>query len=161
MTAIRAFRNRLILKDAPVLKRLVRDGGFFYFVVFVSVGFSAIGSFFEQYPQINIPVVFSDYLISITSIAVSRVLFSIHSLADHLGSDTAWLLNNAELRRVGWRKGSTEGEIIVERWSVEEEDQDDESRRNAFELDDEESLKRKSPGPQLFVTRVGVYNANY
>jgi len=34
MTAFRALNNRRIFKEAPMLKRLVRDGGFFYFVVF-------------------------------------------------------------------------------------------------------------------------------
>lgn len=122
LTAIKALRNRQVLKDAPVLKRLLRDGGFFFFVVFVSVGFTSIGSFLTAYPRINIPIAFSPYLISITSIAVSRVMFSIHSLAENLGSDTAWLLNNAELSRVGWRQGSNKGEIIIERWSDEYDD---------------------------------------
>lgn len=141
LTAVKALQKRRILKNAPVLKRLLRDGGFFYFVVFVSVGFSAIGSFLTQYPLINIPVVFSNYLICVTSIAMSRVLFSIHSLAENLGSDTAWLLNNAELSRVGWRQGATKGEIIVERWTVDSEYDDEEAQKN----------------PKLSMTRVGVF----
>jgi hypothetical protein len=114
LTAIRALRNRRILKEAPVLKRLLRDGGIFFMVVFVSVGFTAVGSFLADIPQINIPVAFSGYLIAVTSIAMSRIMFSIHSLASNLGSETGWLLSNVELRRIDWRKGSTEGEIIVE-----------------------------------------------
>ncbi|KAJ7589631.1 hypothetical protein C8J56DRAFT_1076364 [Mycena floridula] len=141
LTAVRALRNRRILKHAPILKRLLRDGGFFYFIVFVSVGFSGIGSFLTKDPLINIPVIFSNFLISVTAIAMSRVMFSIHSLAACLGSDTAWLLNNVELSRVNWRKGATEGEIIVDRWSAEEDT-------------DEESVYPAS----FKVTRVGVYN---
>lgn len=34
LTAFRALRNRQFLKDAPILKRLLRDGGFFFATVF-------------------------------------------------------------------------------------------------------------------------------
>ncbi|KAF9071991.1 hypothetical protein BDP27DRAFT_447407 [Rhodocollybia butyracea] len=114
LTAVRALRNHRILEQAPVLKRLLRDGGIFFFVVFVTVGFTTVGSFLENVPQINIPVIFSGYLVTITSIAMSRIMFSIHSLASNLGSDAGWLLSNVELRRVDWRRGATEGEILVE-----------------------------------------------
>lgn len=53
--------------------------------------------------------------LSTTSIAVSRVVFSIHSLAAKLGADSAWLLNNLERSRVKWRTRAHEGELIVER----------------------------------------------
>ncbi|KAJ6457252.1 hypothetical protein C8R45DRAFT_844345 [Mycena sanguinolenta] len=114
LTAFRALKNRRVFKEAPILKRLVRDGGFFYFVVFISVLFTAIGSFLQQYPTINVPAIFSNFTVATTSIAASRVMLSIHSLAAKLGSDSAWLLNNIELSRVPWRRGDTEGEIIVD-----------------------------------------------
>lgn len=142
LTTFRALQNRRMLNQAPVMKRLLRDGGLFFIFVFVSVGFTSIGSFFDKYPQLNIVVMYSNFLVTATSIAVSRVMFSIHSLAAHLGSDTTWLLNNIELSRVNWRRGNTEGEIIVEEYS--------------HELDGE------SPGTNQFdamkTTRVGVYN---
>ncbi|KAJ7146487.1 hypothetical protein C8R44DRAFT_15691 [Mycena epipterygia] len=124
LTAFRALKNRRIFKEAPILKRLVRDGGFFYFVVFISVLFTAIGSFLQQYPSINVPALFSNFTVTTTSIAASRVMLSIHSLADKLGSDSAWLLNNIELSRVPWRRGATEGEILVDRFGRDEEDDD-------------------------------------
>ncbi|KAK7043710.1 hypothetical protein VNI00_008322 [Paramarasmius palmivorus] len=142
LTAIRAMRNRQLLKDATVAKRLIRDGGLFLFVVLVSVGFSAVGSFLTNSPQINVVVFFSNYLLATTSIAVSRVMFSIHSLAAHLGSDTGFLLSNVELSRVGWRKGTTEGEIIVERW-IDEESSDHDVERSQSRLQ---------------MSRVGVYD---
>ncbi|KAJ7847540.1 hypothetical protein B0H13DRAFT_83726 [Mycena leptocephala] len=107
LTAYRALKNRRLFKEAPILKRLVRDGGFFYFVVFISVLFTAIGSFLSQYPTVNIPAIFSNFTVVTTSIAASRVMLSIHSLAAKLGSDSAWLLNNIELSRVPWRRGAT------------------------------------------------------
>ncbi|KAJ7157381.1 hypothetical protein C8R46DRAFT_1114328 [Mycena filopes] len=128
LTAFRALRNRRIFKDAPILKRLVRDGGFFYFVVFISVLFTAIGSFLQQDPSINVPAIFSNFTVATTSIAASRVMLSIHSLAAKLGSDSAFLLNNIELSRVPWRRGATEGEIIVDRFGRQpdlEEEEDD------------------------------------
>ncbi|KAK0465965.1 uncharacterized protein EV420DRAFT_1636517 [Desarmillaria tabescens] len=143
LTAFRALQNRRTLKQAPVMKRLLRDGGLFFFIVFVSVGFTSIGSFFDNYPQLNIVVMYSNFLVTVTSIAVSRVMFSIHSLAAHLGSDTVWLLNNVELSRVNWRRGNTEGEIIVEECSRE--------------LDDEEA-SRSDQLDAMKTTRIGVYN---
>ncbi|KAJ7760136.1 hypothetical protein DFH07DRAFT_957787 [Mycena maculata] len=125
LTAFRALRNRRVFKEAPILKRLVRDGGFFYFVVFISILFTAIGSFLQQYPKINVPAIYSNFTVATTSIAASRVMFSIHSLAAKLGSDSAWLLNNVELSRVPWRQGATEGEIIVDRFRRDDEDDDD------------------------------------
>jgi len=118
MIAFRALNNRRIFKEAPILKRLVRDGGFFYFVVFISILFTSVGSFLRQYPSINIPAIFSVFPVATASIAASRVMLSIHSLAAKLGSDSAWLLNNIELSRVPWRYGATEGELIVDRFAL-------------------------------------------
>jgi hypothetical protein len=126
LTVFRALRNRRIFKEAPILKRLLRDGGFFYFVVFISVLFTGIGSFLSQYPTINIPAIFSNFTVATTSIAASRVMLSIHSLAAKLGSDSAWLLNNVELSRVPWRQGATEGEIIVDRFRRDPDYDEDE-----------------------------------
>ncbi|KAJ7656971.1 hypothetical protein DFH06DRAFT_1328501 [Mycena polygramma] len=125
LTAYRALKNRRMFKEAPILKRLVRDGGFFYFVVFISILFTAIGSFLSQYPSINIPAIYANFTVATTSIAASRVMLSIHSLAAKLGSDSAWLLNNIELSRVPWRRGATEGEIIVDRFRRDPEEDDD------------------------------------
>lgn len=114
-----------MFKEAPILKRLVRDGGFFYFVVFISILFTAIGSFLQQYPSINVPAIYSNFTVATTSVAASRVMLSIHSLAAKLGSDSAWLLNNIELSRVPWRRGATEGEIIVDRFGARARDDDE------------------------------------
>ncbi|KAF8231991.1 hypothetical protein L208DRAFT_1274445, partial [Tricholoma matsutake] len=119
LTAVQALRNRRLLKKVPVFKRLLRDGGFFYFVVFASVSLISIGSFFKNIPQINIPAIYSHFLLTTTSIAVSRVMFGIHSLAAKLGSQSAWPLNHLELSRAGWKEGAHEGELIVERRDTE------------------------------------------
>jgi hypothetical protein len=41
-------------------------------------------------------------------------MLSIRSLAATYHVDPAWLLNHAELSRVQWRRGASEGEIYVE-----------------------------------------------
>ena len=77
-------------------------------------------------------------------------MLSIHSLADKLGSDSAWLLNNIELSRVPWRRGATEGEIIVDRFG---HDRDEE------ELDDRDEQESPSTSVvSLKTSRVGRWN---
>lgn len=150
LTAVRAIRNRRLLKESPVLKRLLRDGGFFYFVVFVSVGLTAICSFISKSPKINIPAIYSPFLLTTTSIAVTRILFSIHSLAEKLGSDSAWLLTHVQLSRVGWRRGAHEGEIIVERDTTYDDDD--------LESKDSYPMKAGSVRSLVTTTRIGVHD---
>ncbi|KAG6379678.1 hypothetical protein JVT61DRAFT_10199 [Boletus reticuloceps] len=45
-------------------------------------------------------------------------MLSIKSLAATLHVDPGWLLNHAELSRVHWRQGSTDGEIVVEAFDL-------------------------------------------
>lgn len=103
-----------VRSTAPVLKRLRRDGGLFFVVVVISVGLSGIGAFLTDSPIVNVPAIYSNFMLCITSISVSRVMLSIHSLAANLGTDPEWLLNNVELSRVRWTKGAHDGELIVE-----------------------------------------------
>lgn len=52
--------------------------------------------------------------VAATVISVCRAMLSIRSLAATCHVDPAWLLNHAELSRVHWRRGTSEGEIVVE-----------------------------------------------
>lgn len=63
------------------------------------------------------------FVLAATSVAVSQLILNMQSLAANLDLDPKWLLNNAELSRVRWRKGSRDGELIVE-VDVAEEDPD-------------------------------------
>ncbi|KAG1796635.1 uncharacterized protein HD556DRAFT_277295 [Suillus plorans] len=49
-----------------------------------------------------------------TAVSICRAMLSIRCLAATYHVDPAWLLNHAELSRVQWRRGHTEGEIYVE-----------------------------------------------
>ncbi|KAG1743489.1 hypothetical protein EDB19DRAFT_567249 [Suillus lakei] len=52
--------------------------------------------------------------VATTVVSVCRAMLSIRSLAATYHVDPAWLLNHAELSRVQWRRGDSEGEILVE-----------------------------------------------
>ncbi|EEB95809.1 hypothetical protein MPER_05165, partial [Moniliophthora perniciosa FA553] len=114
LTALRAFRTPKVFRDAPLLRRLLKDGGIFYFVVLVIVGYSAISAFFVNTPEINLPAIFSDTMLTITSVAISRLMLNLRSLAARLGYDEEWIFNNVEIQRLNWKRGTREGEIIVE-----------------------------------------------
>ncbi|KAH7909001.1 hypothetical protein BJ138DRAFT_1011688 [Hygrophoropsis aurantiaca] len=97
----------------PLMLRLLRDGGSIYFIAMVTVCYSAIGARLTGDPAINLPATYSDLTLVINSIAVSRLMFSIESLAGKLGTNVRCLLNPAELSRVNWRFAAG-GEIVVE-----------------------------------------------
>jgi len=115
-TAYRGLHNRSIVAEAaPVMLRLVRDGGVLYFVVLVSVGFASIGSTLKRFPSIQLLSCYSNLMLALTSVSVSRIMLSIRCLTADLTSDPAVLvLNNNELSRVSWRKGENAGDIIVD-----------------------------------------------
>ncbi|KAH7922329.1 hypothetical protein BV22DRAFT_1037614 [Leucogyrophana mollusca] len=115
-TVIRAMDGTWKFAHAPLMRRLLQEGGFIYFLAMVSVCFSAIGARMTAVPMINIPAAFSNFSLTINSLAVSRLMFSIRSLAGKLQTDPRWLLNPAELSRVNWRlaEGQNGGEIVVE-----------------------------------------------
>jgi hypothetical protein len=83
--------------------------------------------------KLNDPL--SSFMLVITSVSMSRVMLSIHSLAANLGTDPEWLLNNVELSRVHWTKGAHDGELIVvvdsrdgEEWELEYDSRSDNRR---------------------------------
>lgn len=127
----RIHLHRILLGAIPQSKRFVSKDGVIV-NVYTSPPDQHPNRFLKVSPSNSLELAASfdsplSYLLATTSIAVSRVMLSIHSIAAHLGSDTAWLLNNVELSRVGWRQGATEGEIIVDRWTDDYDDDDLES----------------------------------
>lgn len=61
---------------------------------------------------------FSTIFVTLTIVSVCRAMLSIKSLAVTLHVDPGWLLNHAELSRVHWHQGTTEGEIVVEAFDL-------------------------------------------
>ncbi|TFK56401.1 hypothetical protein OE88DRAFT_12702 [Heliocybe sulcata] len=119
-TAVQAVLRRNVYgKRNVVLERLLRDGGVLYLAVLVTVGFSGIGSTRTDNPSVSTSAVYSNMMVGVVSLCMSRVMFSIHSLADNLNCDPDWLLNHLELSRVNWKKGENDGELVVEMEVVE------------------------------------------
>ncbi|TCD64751.1 hypothetical protein EIP91_003673 [Steccherinum ochraceum] len=112
-TTIPALRLRSQGKSNPIMNRVLTDGGAMYLVVFVTVMFSGIGAVSSNL-NVSTPAMYSNFMLSACSVAVSRLILNMQSLAAGLSLDPKWLLNNAELSRVRWRKGSRDGELIVE-----------------------------------------------
>ncbi|KZP20642.1 hypothetical protein FIBSPDRAFT_891737 [Athelia psychrophila] len=123
-TAYRGVRNRSVVAEAaPIMSRLLRDGGMLYVIVLVSVGFATVGSAVDD-PTIRLPIIYSNIMLSLTSTVVSRIMLSIRSLAAELTSNpSSVLLNNTELSRVQWRKGNHAGDILVDMGTRRDHDQ--------------------------------------
>ncbi|KII93077.1 hypothetical protein PLICRDRAFT_35250 [Plicaturopsis crispa FD-325 SS-3] len=108
----------------PFLKRIRRDGGLFYLVVFVSMGFREISSVVGDL-AVEIPAFYSSLPTAITSISIARVMLSIRSFAADMSAEADFVLNEAELSRLTWQRGTCDGEIHVQ---IEQHDGPDEIR---------------------------------
>lgn len=137
-------------RTSPFMNRMVKDGGIFYASVFVSAAFCTIGALQRDHPNVMIPAIYANFLLSLCSVSVSRIMLSIRSLAASLSMDVDMLLSDAELSRVHWRQGVREGELIVE---IEAPDEDD----IQLGIMDEIPYGR-SHTPAIYATRVGVYD---
>ncbi|KAF8515199.1 hypothetical protein JB92DRAFT_3115082 [Gautieria morchelliformis] len=108
----------LSCEDSPqalLIRRLHRDGGFFYLVVIAAVGYTEIGAGLSNIPTITIPAVFANFILVATSISISRVMLSFHTLADHIRNDPSRrVVNGIPLSRVTHAKrGSNHEEHLV------------------------------------------------
>ncbi|KAH0589807.1 hypothetical protein H2248_000002 [Termitomyces sp. 'cryptogamus'] len=112
LVRVRNCENSL---QAPLIKRLHRDGGLFYLVVIGAVGYTEIGSGLIHHPAINIPANFANLLLAATSVSISRVMLSFHDLAEFLRNNPGRLghVNAIPMNHVNWRKGSRDGEYLV------------------------------------------------
>ncbi|KAI8980564.1 hypothetical protein BD414DRAFT_492584 [Trametes punicea] len=146
-TTLPPLMMRRIGRTSHLLDRLARDGGILYFNVFAVAMFSAIGSI-DRSPLVNLPAIYSNLLLGIASVSVSRLMLSIRSLAARLSVSPDWLLNNTELSRVNWKPGPRQGELIVEIDPVEED-------LELHSIGDVHKERRPSP-PAIYTTRVGV-----
>ncbi|KAI0829051.1 hypothetical protein BC628DRAFT_1417409 [Trametes gibbosa] len=160
-TTVPMLRMRRIGKQSRLLNRLVRDGGIFYFSVFgehplatsktfsvrltsqAVAMFSTIGSLSKS-PLVTLPAIYSNLLLAIGAVSVSRLMLSIRSLAQQLSVSPDWLLNNTELSRVNWKHGARNGELIVEIEPIEED------------VEMASVDEKRAASPAVYTTRVGV-----
>ncbi|OJT08318.1 hypothetical protein TRAPUB_770 [Trametes pubescens] len=146
-TTLPMIRMRRVGKQSRLLNRLARDGGIFYFNIFAVAMFSTVGSL-ARTPLATLPAIYSNVLLCIAAVSVSRLMLSIRSLAEQLSVSPDWLLNNTELSRVNWKPGTRNGELIVEIEPLE----DDVEMASVDYLGEE----KRTATPATYTTRVGV-----
>ncbi|KIJ69033.1 hypothetical protein HYDPIDRAFT_105593 [Hydnomerulius pinastri MD-312] len=100
--------------DAPMLKRILKEGVVMYIFSSGALLFPVIGLSKVKDPLIYQPALLGEIGTAMTVISVCRAMLNLGSLAAMWHVDPAWLLNHAELSRVHWKKGQKDGELIVE-----------------------------------------------
>jgi len=84
----------------PLVRCLVMDGTAFYLALLSSVAISLVGSTSETVPQFSIGALLSNSIVAGCSIAASRLILSIRSLAARLKYDPDCVFNHLELARI-------------------------------------------------------------
>ncbi|KAJ7084874.1 hypothetical protein B0H15DRAFT_1023677 [Mycena belliarum] len=106
---IRVVQNVRSSKNVPLLKSCVRDGGFLYLVIFFSVSFSISAAIVGVSPSVGIVAMFSNFMLGLLSICVSRVILQLSELSaaysvDPLTKAPALLLHTAMVDRLTWER---------------------------------------------------------
>jgi len=106
---IRVIQNVRSSKTTPLLQRCMRDGGFLYMVIFFSVAFSISAAIVGVSPSVGVVAMFSNFMLALLSICVSRVILHLSSLAQAYSVDPtskapALLLHTAYVDRVMWER---------------------------------------------------------
>lgn len=106
---IRVIHNVRTSKHLPLFKRCIRDGGFLYMVIFFSVSFSVSAAIVGVSPSVGVVAMFSNFMLALLSICVSRVILQLSELAqaysvDPVSKAPALLLHTAMVDRVMWEK---------------------------------------------------------
>ncbi|KAJ7765692.1 hypothetical protein B0H16DRAFT_399480 [Mycena metata] len=106
---IRVIQNVRSSKTTPLLQRCMRDGGFLYMVIFFSVAFSISAAIVGVSPSVGVVAMFSNFMLALLSICVSRVILHLSSLTQAYSVDPtskapALLLHTAYVDRVMWER---------------------------------------------------------
>ncbi|KAJ7932757.1 hypothetical protein B0H13DRAFT_1954510 [Mycena leptocephala] len=108
-TIVRVIHNMRTSKNMPLQKRILRDGGFLYIVVFFSVSFSISAAIVGVSPSVGVVAMFSNFMLALLSICVSRVILQLSDLLqaytfDPLSKAPALLAHTAMVDRVMWER---------------------------------------------------------
>ncbi|KAJ7684319.1 hypothetical protein DFH06DRAFT_1462673 [Mycena polygramma] len=131
---LRVVHNVRTSKNVPLLKRCVRDGGFLYMVIFFSVAFSISAAIVGVSPSVGIVAMFSNFMLALLSMCVSRVILHLSGLVQAYSVDPlsfskapALLMHTAMVDRITWERKM--GCLVFVPPPAEEmfEDDDDES----------------------------------
>ncbi|KAF9535598.1 hypothetical protein CPB83DRAFT_888289 [Crepidotus variabilis] len=77
LTVYDVITNPEYRENTNVRNKLLKEGGAFYFIVLLSVTLTSLGSFLTNFPVVNVPATFSPTMLVATSIATSRLMFSL------------------------------------------------------------------------------------
>ncbi|KAG1814068.1 hypothetical protein EV424DRAFT_1415212 [Suillus variegatus] len=109
------------LQQRGIMHRFVKEGIFMYTFAAGSLLYEIICLSMTEPKDISIyyPPLIGGTAVATTAVSVCRAMLSIKSFTVTYHVDPAWLLNHAELSRVQWRRGASEGEIFVESSDME------------------------------------------
>ncbi|KAG2107385.1 uncharacterized protein F5147DRAFT_203823 [Suillus discolor] len=104
------------LQEHGIIHRFLKEGMFMYAFAAGTLLYEIISLSMTELDHISVyyPALGGGLAVGTTVVSVCRAMLSIRSLAATHHVDPAWLLNHAELSRVQWRRGTSEGEIYVE-----------------------------------------------
>ncbi|KAG2071816.1 hypothetical protein BDR04DRAFT_491129 [Suillus decipiens] len=116
LTIYRFVISSTALPGRGIVHRFLKEGLFMYLFAAGTIVYEIVALSLTK-PS-DVPVYYSalggEIAVAATVVSVCRAMLSIRSLAATCHVDPAWLLNHAELSRVQWRRGTSEGEIFVE-----------------------------------------------
>ncbi|KAG1837491.1 hypothetical protein F4604DRAFT_1842606 [Suillus subluteus] len=107
------------LQEHGIIHRFLKEGMFMYAFAAGTLLYEIISLSMTKPDDISVSFIYYPALggglaVGTTVVSVCRAMLSIRSLAATHHVDPVWLLNHAELSRVPWRRGASEGEIYVE-----------------------------------------------
>ncbi|KAG2341895.1 hypothetical protein BDR05DRAFT_887505, partial [Suillus weaverae] len=116
LTMYRFRTSSRALEEHGIVHRFLKEGMFMYAFAAGTLLYEIISLSMTKPDNISVssPAIFPRLAVGTTVVSVCRAMLSIRSLAATHHVDPAWLLNHAELARVQWRRGASEGEIYVE-----------------------------------------------
>ncbi|KAG1759743.1 hypothetical protein EDD22DRAFT_955571 [Suillus occidentalis] len=104
------------LQEHGIFHRILKEGMFMYAFAAATLLYEIISLSINNRKNVSVyyPALGGGLAVGTTVVSVCRAMLSIRSLAATYHVDPAWILNHAELSRVQWRRGASEGEIYVE-----------------------------------------------
>lgn len=103
-------------RRSSLLEGFLKEGLIVYVCATGSLLYTIIALSFPNISQLDVYFtgLQGGLVVGATLVSVCHALLSIRSISATLHVDPAWLLNHAELSRVQWTKGNSDGEIFVE-----------------------------------------------
>ncbi|KAG2036267.1 hypothetical protein BDR03DRAFT_960181 [Suillus americanus] len=116
LTIYRFGISSTVLPSRGIIHRFLKEGMFVYAFAAGTLLYEIIALSLTEPGEASVyySALGGEIAVAATVVSVCRAMLSFRSLAATCHVDPAWLLNYAELSRVRWRRGTSEGEIVVE-----------------------------------------------